>query len=392
MEYIHRKLNIKERLNQKSVLLLGPRQTGKTSYIKNELYQSVKAKWDLLNSRTRRQLEADPQLLYDQIAALNINPESDIVVIDEIQKVPALLDVVHEIIEEKKIRFLITGSSARKLKKEGVNLLGGRASKTTLFPFIYEELKTIGEKSLEEIFLRGMLPPAWDDDDPEAFLDDYIATYLQDEIAAEGVTRNLPGFGSFLQIAALQSGEQLNYSNLANDIGMSRQSIANWYQILEDTLLGFQLPPWKKSMKRKSVSITKFYLFDVGVTRRLSEIAVPSDTQSDYGRLFENFIAMELKAWHDYNRRKETLCYWRTENGTEVDFVIGDDIAIEVKSTRNATSRNLMGLRKIGEERAFRFRILVCRETMPRLTNEGILILPWQEFLHRLWENRFLSQ
>lgn len=387
MDYIPRKLDIRERLNRKSVLLLGPRQTGKTSYIKYELNQSVKAKWDMLNSRTRRQLEADPQLLYDQILALDINPETDILVIDEIQKVPALLDVVHEVIEEKKLRFLITGSSTRKLKKEGINLLGGRASKATLLPFVYEELEALGEKSLEEIFLRGMLPPSWDDDDPEAFLDDYISTYLQDEIAAEGVTRNLPGFGNFLQVAALQSGEQLNYSNIANDIGMSRQSIANWYQVLEDTLLGFQLPPWKKSNKRKSVSTTKFYLFDVGVVRRLSEIDVPADTQSDYGRLLENFIAMELKAWHDYNGRKETLCYWRTENGTEVDFVIGDDIAVEVKATRNPTSRNLEGLRKIGEERSFRQRILVCREDMPRMTDEGILILPWREFLHRLWKN-----
>lgn len=387
MDYIQRKLNIKERLSRKSVLLLGPRQTGKTSYIRNELGQSVKAKWDLLNSRTRRQLESDPQLLYDQIMALDINPETDILVIDEIQKVPALLDVVHQIIEEKMIRFLITGSSARKLRKEGVNLLGGRASKTTLLPFVYEELEVLEEKSLEEIFLRGMLPPAWNDDDPDSFLDDYISTYLQDEIAAEGVTRNLPGFGNFLQIAALQSGEQLNYSNIANDIGMSRQSIANWYQVLEDTLLGFQLPPWKKSKKRKSVSITKFYLFDVGVTRRLSEIDVPSDTQSDYGRLFENYIAMELKAWHDYNRRKEPLCYWRTENGTEVDFVIGDDTAIEVKTTKNPTSRNLEGLRKIGEEKDFRHRILVCRENMARMTDDGILLLPWQEFLHRLWKS-----
>ena len=387
MDYIPRKLDIIERINRKSVLLLGPRQTGKTSYIKYELNQSVKAKWDMLNSRTRRQLEADPQLLYDQIIALDINPETDILVIEEIQKVPALLDVVHEVIEEKKLRFLITGSSARKLKKEGINLLGGRASKATLLPFVYEELEALGEKSLEEIFLRGMLPPSWDDDDPEAFLDDYISTYLQDEIAAEGVTRNLPGFGNFLQVAALQSGEQLNYSNIANDIGMSRQSIANWYQVLEDTLLGFQLPPWKKSNKRKSVSTTKFYLFDVGVVRRLSEIDVPADTQSDYGRLLENFIAMELKAWHDYNGRKETLCYWRTENGTEVDFVIGDDIAVEVKATRNPTSRNLEGLRKIGEERSFRQRILVCREDMPRMTDEGILILPWRDFLHRLWKN-----
>lgn len=390
MDYIQRKLDIKDRLNRKSVLLLGPRQTGKTSYIKNELDTKVKAKWDLLNSRTRMAVERDPQILYEQIMALDINPEEDIVVIDEIQKVPALLDVVHEVIEDKNIRFLITGSSARKLRKEGVNLLGGRASKTTLLPFVYEELKTAGEKTLEEIFLRGMLPPAWNDDDPDGFLDDYVETYLQDEIAAEGVTRNLPGFGNFLQIAALQSGEQLNYSNMANDIGMSRQSIANWYQVLEDTLLGFQLPPWKKSQKRKSVSITKFYLFDVGITRRLSEIDVPADTQSDYGRLFENFIAMELRAWHDYNRRKESLCYWRTENGTEVDFVVGDELAIEVKSTHNPTSRNLEGLRKIGEEKEFKYRILVCRESTARMTDEGILILPWQEFLHRLWSNSLL--
>ena len=385
MEYIQRKLDVSERLKQKSVLLLGPRQTGKTSYIKNQIATPAKAKWDLLNTRTRMQLERDPQLLYDQIAALNIDPESDYVVIDEIQKVPALLDVVHEVIEEKGIRFILTGSSARKLRAEGVNLLGGRASRATLLPFVYDELKAIGEKDLDEIFLRGMLPPAWNDPDPEGFLDDYISTYLQDEIASEGVTRNLPGFGSFLQVAAMQSGEQLNYSNMANDIGMSRQSIANWYQVLEDTLLGFQLPPWKKSSKRKSVSITKFYLFDVGVTRRLSGIGVPADTQSDFGRLFENYIAMELKAWHDYNRRKDTLCYWRTETGTEVDFVLGDDIAIEVKATRNASQRNLDGLRKIGEERDFRYRILVCREPMPRMTDDGILILPWREFLSRLW-------
>lgn len=385
MEYIQRKLDVSERLKQKSVLLLGPRQTGKTSYIKNQIATPAKAKWDLLNTRTRMQLERDPQLLYDQIAALDIDPESDYVVIDEIQKVPALLDVVHEVIEEKGIRFILTGSSARKLRAEGVNLLGGRASRVTLLPFVYDELKAIGEKDLDEIFLRGMLPPAWNDPDPEGFLDDYISTYLQDEIASEGVTRNLPGFGSFLQVAAMQSGEQLNYSNMANDIGMSRQSIANWYQVLEDTLLGFQLPPWKKSSKRKSVSITKFYLFDVGVTRRLSGIGVPADTQSDFGRLFENYIAMELKAWHDYNRRKDTLCYWRTETGTEVDFVLGDDIAIEVKATRNASQRNLDGLRKIGEERDFRYRILVCREPMPRMTDDGILILPWREFLSRLW-------
>ena len=390
MDYINRKLDISERLGQKSVLLLGPRQTGKTSYIKNQLGTAVKAKWDLLNTRTRIQLERDPRLLYEQIAALDMDPQSDIIVIDEIQKVPALLDVVHEVIEEKGIRFLLTGSSARKLRKEGVNLLGGRASRATLLPFVYEELRTTGEKDLEEIFLRGMLPPAWDDPDPDGFLDDYISTYLQEEIASEGVTRNLPGFGNFLQTAALQSGEQLNYSNMANDIGMSRQSIANWYQVLEDTLLGFQLPPWKKSAKRKSVSITKFYLFDVGVTRRLSGIDVPSDTQSDFGRLFENYIAMELKAWHDYNRRKETLCYWRTENGTEVDFVLGDDVAIEVKATRNPSPRNLDGLRKIGEERDFRHRILACRESMPRMTDDGILILPWQEFLSRLWAGGIL--
>lgn len=389
MKYIHRKLDIQNRLKQKSVLLLGPRQTGKTSYINNELGNAVKAKWNLLNSRIRMQLERDPQLLYDQISALEINPEEEIVVIDEIQKVPALLDVVHEIIEDKKIRFLITGSSARKLRKEGVNLLGGRASKATLFPFVYEELESLGEKSLEEIFLRGMLPPAWSDENPDEFLDDYISTYLQDEIAAEGVTRNLPGFGSFLQMAAIQSGEQLNFTNIANDIGMTRQSVANWYQVLEDTLIGFQLPPWKKSKKRKSVSITKFYLFDVGITRKLSDIDVPSETQSDYGRLLENYIAMELKAWHDYNKMKDALCYWRTENGTEVDFVIGDEIAIEVKASRNPTSHNLGGLRKIGEEKDFRYRILVCRESIPRMTDEGILILPWQDFLHRLWSDNF---
>ena len=388
MEYIKRKINLREKSESRSILLIGPRQTGKSLYITNGLSDMIAGKWDLLNPRTRRRLEGDPQLLYEEVSALETT-EKTLFVIDEIQKVPELLDVVHELIAEKGCRFLLTGSSARRLKKESVNLLGGRASKMTMYPLVYEELRTTGEKSLEDIFCHGMIPAAWQTDDPDGFLYDYVETYLQDEIALEGAVRNLPVFGDFLRVAALSSGEQLNYSKIASDIGMSRQAVTGWYQILEDTLIGYQIEPWKKTVKRKPVSTTKFYMFDVGVVRNLCDMHVPAETQAEYGRFFENLIAMELKAKLDYTRDRRKLTFWRTDKGDEVDFIIGDDIAIEVKTAKKVSAKDKAGLIKIAEEREFRYRIIVCREEVARRSDEGILIMPWKLFLKQLWEGRF---
>lgn len=384
--YISRVLDIKERLRTRSVLLLGPRQTGKTSYMRNELNDSIAMEWDLLKAGIRRRAEKDPEILGKEIKELGITADSGIVVIDEIQKVPELLDEVHSIIEDKKIRFLLTGSSARKLKKSGVNLLGGRASQIKIHPFVYRELTELGEKNLEEIFLRGMLPQSWFESDPDSYLDDYAETYMREEVALEGLVRNLPAFYDFLKISAMSSGEEINYTNIANDIQMSAPAVSGWFQILEDTMLGYLIRPWTKSKKRKAVKTAKFYLFDVGLTRNLSGIDVPSDNQSDYGRLFENFIAMELKAWLDYSGSREELTFWRTERGTrEVDFLIGDRIAIEVKSARRIKSSHLTGLHAIMEEKQFEKLIVVCREDIPYRTDEGFHILPWRFFLDKLW-------
>ena len=389
--YIKRIPELKERLSAKSVLLLGPRQTGKTSYIKNELEDSVALEWDLLKAGIRRRAEKDPELLGREIRELGITSESGIVVIDEIQKVPDLMDEIHSLIEERKIRFLLTGSSARKLRKNGVNLLGGRASQMKMHPLVYKELASTGDKTLEEIFLRGMLPQSWFEAEPDVYLDDYVDTYISEEVALEGLVRNLPAFYDFLKVAALSSGEEINYSNIANDVQMSSPAVMGWYRILEDTMLGYQIRPWTKSRKRKAVKTAKFYLFDVGLTRNLSGMGFPDENQTDVGRLFENYIATELKAYLDYTGSREELTFWRTERGTrEVDFLIGDRVAVEVKSAKRIKASHLEGLHALMEEKQFDKLIVVCREDVPYETDDGIHILPWQYFLEKIWQGLLL--
>ncbi|MCF0237496.1 MAG: ATP-binding protein [Sphaerochaetaceae bacterium] len=391
MNYVKRNLNIEKKLSKKSVLLIGPRLTGKTSFIRNELEAQVVLEWNLLRSRIRNKAQIDPDSLEEEIRELNINSDSGVVVIDEIQKAPQLLDTIHNLIEEKGIRFLLTGSSARKLKATGVNLLGGRASVVNMHPFTFLEIRSFNENfSLEDVFHRGMLPPSWDEENPDEFFDDYIESYLQDEIAREGSLRNLPAFSGFLKLSALSSGEEINYSNIGNDIGMTSTSVSNWYQLLEDSLLGFRLQPWTKSTKRKASRTSKYYMFDVGLTRSLSCRSVPEDDQSEYGRLFENYIATELKSWKDYNGIREDLSFWRSLKGKyEVDFLIGDDIAIEVKATKKVLPKHLKGLKALSEEKFFKHRIVVCREEIPRMTEDGIRIMPWKYFLEKLWTNSF---
>ncbi|MCF0237961.1 MAG: ATP-binding protein [Sphaerochaetaceae bacterium] len=392
-KYIRRNISIEEALSKKSVLLLGPRQTGKTSFFENQL-DNLALVWDLRSSRTRRLAQNDPSVLYDEIEIKGITSESGIVVIDEIQKVPELLDEVHRLIENKGIHFLLTGSSARKLKKQGVNLLGGRATAIEMFPLTFLELSSkeqTEEIYLDDILYGGMLPGVWNSDIKDDFLNDYVDTYLDEEIAAEAIIRNLPAFSNFLQFAALSSGEEINYSNIARDVGMSKDTISGWYKVLEDTLVGFSVCPWKKSTKRKASSISKFYLFDVGITRFLSTSSKLEPTSTIYGRLFENYIAIEIKTYLSYNKIREPLTFWRTQRGTyEVDFLIGDSVAIEVKASMKINEKQLQGLRALEEEKHFNYRIVVCREEAPRKLEDGIIIYPWKLFLKHLYENRFL--
>lgn len=386
-QYIKRTLKIKEKLKRKSQFLLGPRMTGKSSYIRNELQDMVSLSWNLLDGRLHMRAISDPGLLKEEIEARELR--DCLVVIDEIQKAPQLLDEVHFLIEERNIRFLLTGSSARKLRAGGINLLGGRAGFVTMHPFVYPEIQEL-DYSLERIFKSGMLPSVFFSDNPDEELADYVNLYLKEEIQAEGLTRNLPKFSRFLEIASLSNTKQLNFTNIASDVGVSRQTVADWYQILVDTLIGYEISSFTKGKKRKTYGMPKFYFFDIGVVRALQNISPPTPNQTEYGEFFEHYIFMEIRSYLDYVQSKEVLRYWRTTSGFEVDFVLGEKVAIETKATKKADSKDYKGLKALEEEGIFQRYILVCREKRPRKLANGIEVMPFTYFLDLLWNNKIL--
>ena len=387
-QYVHRAVRLKEQLSRKSQFLLGPRMTGKSSYIRNELSDVVGLYWNLLDGRLLMRALSDPALLREEVEARNLH--DCVVAIDEIQKVPQLLEEVHLLIEERNIRFLLTGSSARKLRGGGVNLLGGRAGYMTMHPFVYPEIQDT-EYSLDRIFTSGLLPASFLSPNPEQELYDYTTLYLAEEIQAEGVTRKLAQFSRFLEVAALSNTEMLNFTNIASDVGVSRQTVTDWYQILVDTLIGYQLPAYRKGKRRKTYGMPKFYFFDLGVARILQNTPAPMKTQSEYGAFFEQYIFMELRSYLDYSQRREALSYWRTTSGFEVDFILGDTVAIETKTTGHVDARDLKGLKALEEEGICRRYILVCAEERPRKLGNGIEIMPWKYFLQLLWEGKIIA-
>lgn len=387
--YINRILDIQDRLKRKSMFLFGPRQTGKTAMIDNQLDDDVRLVWSLLNANIRRRCQSDPSVLRDELATRGI--KDGLVVIDEIQKVPDLLDEVHLMIEETDIRFLMTASSARRLRETGVNLLGGRAGKMNLHPFVWPEIRQF-KPTLDRILTYGMLPSVFLSEEPDEVLDDYINVYLQEEIAGEGLVRQLPKFERFLEVAALTNSQGINYSNIASDVMMSRDSIREWYGILYDTMIGFAIPPYTRTKKRKAVETERFYYFDVGLVRFLLNLTEVSDTHSEYGKLFESYIAQELSAYLDYGRKRERLSYWRTRQSSfEVDFTIGDQVAVETKTTKLVNEKkDLRGLRALKEEGIFKKYIVVSRDEISRTTDDGILMLPWTVFLDELWDGKIV--
>lgn len=387
-QYVHRAVRLKEQLSRKSQFLLGPRMTGKSSYIRNELSDEVKLYWNLLDGRLLMRALSDPALLREEVEVRNLH--DCVVAIDEIQKVPQLLEEVHLLIEEKNIRFLLTGSSERRLRGGGVDLLGGRAGYMIMHPFVYPEIQDT-EYSLDRIFTSGLLPAAFLSPNPEQELYDYTTLYLAEEIQAEGVTRKLAQFSRFLEVAALSNTEMLNFTNIASDVGVSRQTVTDWYQILVDTLIGYQLPAYRKGKRRKTYGMPKFYFFDLGVARILQNTPAPMKTQSEYGAFFEQYIFMELRSYLDYSQRREALSYWRTTSGFEVDFILGDTVAIETKTTGHVDARDLKGLKALEEEGICRRYILVCAEERPRKLGNGIEIMPWKYFLQLLWEGKIIA-
>jgi len=375
--YIKRDLDLSKDLKSKSVFLLGPRQTGKSSYIRSQLPEHIL--YNLLLPDTFNALNFDPQSL-----VRDIPDNQKIVVIDEIQKLPSLLDVIHYLIGEKKVHFLLTGSSARKLKGNHVNLLGGRARIKHLNPFSIKELGD--EFHLEKAVNRGLLPGHYFSDDIDADLVSYVGTYLQQEIANEGLTRNVPAFSRFLEIAAMGHAEQMNFTQIASDAQVPRTTVHEYYQILKDTLIAIEVPAWQKSRKRKPVSTSKYYFFDWGLVRKMQRLGTIEPGSPQFGKAFESLIFQELKNYCDQQSGGAELCYWRTKDQVEVDFVLNDEIAIEVKAKSSIKASDIKSLERLREEKKLRRYILVYTGERPQRFPEfpQIEILPYTQFLDEL--------
>jgi predicted AAA+ superfamily ATPase len=334
-----------------------------------------------------RRLLANPALLREEIAA-GVHPPRLPIIIDEVQKVPDLLDEVHWLIENGGYHFILCGSSARKLKRKHANLLGGRAIRFELHPLAFPE---IPDFSIEHALTYGLLPRHYRHENPAKFIQSYVGDYLKEEIADEALTRNIPAFNRFLEVAALCNGELVNFNNIAADCGVSLPTVKNYFGILEDTLLGRFLPAFRKRAKRRLIGAPKFYFFDVGIVgclARRGRIAIGSEL---FGKAFEHFIYMEILAHRAYSGLFYPFSYWRTASQFEVDFILGEpDIAVEVKSAAAANDRHLKGLRAFKEEHRAKSFILVSNDPAPRRTFDGIHIFPWRVFLERLWDGKLI--
>ena len=310
---------------------------------------------------------------------------SHLFIVDEVQKIPDLLEEVHWLLENTATRFILCGSSARKLRRQSRNLLGGRVVDFHMFPLTTHE---VGSLDLPRALRLGLLPAHYLADDPSGLLRAYVNNYIKAEIIDESATRNIPAFARFMRVVGLSHGGQINYTGIARECGVSASTVHNYFQILEDTLLGFTLEPWRRKQKRRLVETAKFYLFDVGVANQLHpESPVIADGSDRFGRAFEHFVLNEVRACLAYRGLEHPIAFWRTSSGFEVDLIIGDmELAIECKSAREIRAEDLKGLRALGQEHAVRRRIVVSRVESPRRTEDGIEILPWQHFCRELWE------
>lgn len=365
-----------------SVFLWGARQVGKSTLVK-KLFPDAKI-YDLLKSDEYSRLLRRPQLLREELMSYD---ETNVVVIDEIQKIPALLDEVHWLIVNRGIRFVLCGSSARKLKRVGTNLLGGRALPVMLFPFVSAE---IPDFDLFRAINNGMIPRHYMVQNPQKRLEAYIGVYLKEEIQEEAVVRQLSSFNRFLDVAAQCDGEMINYTNIAQDCGVSATTIKEYFNILEQTLIGYMVPAFTLSKKRRAITTKKFYYFDVGVVNYLLNRSNLLPGSIDFGHAFEHFMIQEIIAYLSYNEKKEKLSYWRTSNGYEVDAIIGDArVAIEFKSSEEVQSKHTKGLKAFEEDFPDAKKIIVSLDRNKRILN-GIEIIPAMEFLQMLWSGNII--
>ena len=360
--------------------LWGPRQAGKSTLLRG-CYPD--AYWvDLLKSEVFRRYLDHPEYLRQELAAAPLAGRQ--IVIDEVQKVPALLDEVHWLIENRGLHFALCGSSARKVRRGAANLLGGRAVRYELRGLTAGELGAAFD--LSRMLNHGYLPRIYQAARPRRLLDAYIADYLREEVAAEGLVRNLPAFSGFLDAAALSDGEMVNFSNIARECGVSSPTAKAYFEILNDTLLGRWLTAYRKRRKRRVIGAPKFYFADVGVVNRLIRRGELTPGSPLYGKAFENWVFHELSAGIEYQEWDLELTCWRLPSGIEVDFVLGDmEVAVEAKASARITRDHLRGLRTLVEEHpGVGRRIVVCLEPRARRTDDGIDILPAADFVGRL--------
>lgn len=377
---IQRYCKLFDEIEDGSVFLFGARQTGKSTFLAQQFGNAIT--FDLLDGELKRRFRVRPSLLFE---LLHDKPEGTIVVIDEIPEVPELLNEVHRLIQQKRLKFILCGSSARKLKRKGYNTLGGRAFPCYFYPFVSAEIPDL---DLEKALLHGMLPPVYLAKNSKRVLSGYIDVYLKEEIEEEALSRNLETFIRFMNVAALTSGEMVNYSNIASDCGVSAKTVKEYFSILEDTLVGYMVPAYTKAVKRKVSQSPKFYYFDVGVYNYLmNRTSLPQGTP-EYGHAFEHFVVQEIRAYLGYTHNEKKLSYWHTYSNKEIDVVIGDaEFGIEIKSTDEIQPKHLGNFKDYHDEFPESRCIMVSRDKLSR-RNDNIEILYVFDFLNMLWSGQ----
>ena len=370
-------------LEEDSVFLWGARQTGKSTFLKS-IYPEAHY-YDLLLPDVYSRLQRKPERLIQELQHLDHN---ELVIIDEVQMLPNLLNAVHWLIVNRNIRFLLCGSSARKLKRLGANMLGGRAVRRQLFPLVSRE---IPDFDIVKAVNNGMLPRHYLINDPWNRLEGYIGNYLQQEIEAEALSRNLSTFSRFLEVAALTDGEMVNYQNIATDCGVSANTIKAYFDILQETMIGYYIPAFRNVQKRRLIKAPRFYFFDVGIVNYLCNRRKMEPGSTDFGHGFEHLIVQELMAYLSYTHSRKTISYWRTTSGYEVDIIYGDaEVAIEVKASSEVQSRHLKGLKAFSEEHPAARAIIVSLDAAYRRINQ-VEVWPVTQFLNALWNGDILN-
>ncbi len=360
-----------------SVFLFGARQTGKSTALRMQFPDATYI--DLLDTDLKSRFQRRPALLYEM---LHDKAEQTLVIIDEIPEVPELLNEVHRLISERNLVFILCGSSARKLKRKGRNTLGGRALPVYMYPLVSAE---IPDFDIDRAVNYGMIPSHYLAKNPSRRLAAYIEVYLKEEIKEEALVRNLGAFQRFLEVAALTDGEMVNNNNIAQDCGVSASTVSSYFDILEDTLIGYRIPAFRRVMKRRLVQAPRFYYFDIGVANHLLHRKELVRGTTDYGHAFEHLVIQELVAWLHYTHSEEELSYWRTYTNVEVDAVLGDArVAIEIKSVEEVLPRHLRGLKAFADEHPQSRRIVVSLDVINR-NIDGIECIYVGDFFKRLW-------